>query len=201
MALAHLHHAFGAWSPDLAPVQTATDDERRIVACQIERGVNAPLTSSVGRLFDAVASLAGLRHRARYEAEAAIELEALAAPDEDGRYPVEIDGAEPAVVDPAPMIRGVVHDVTVGIPAPIVAARAHATVAAMIVAVAEHVRERTGLGRVVLSGGVFQNVTLLRTARRLLVRAGFRVFSHHLVPPNDGGIALGQAVVAHARLG
>jgi hydrogenase maturation protein HypF len=201
MALAHLHHAFGGWDPGLAAVAAASEDERRIVARQIERGVNAPLTSSVGRLFDAVASLLGVRHRARYEAQAAIELEALAAPGDHGRYPIDLVGAEPAVVDPAPIIRGVVHDVTLGAPAAIVAARVHMSVAAMIVTIAQHVRERTALDRVVLSGGVFQNVTLLGATRRLLAQAGFRVFSHHIVPPNDGGIALGQAVVAQARLG
>ncbi len=201
MALAHLHHAFGGWDPDLAPVAAATDEERRIIARQLAGGPNTPLTSSIGRLFDAAASLLGVRHRARYEAEAAIHLEALVAPGHHGHYPVALGHEEPAVVDPAPAIRGVVEDLARRIPVPIIAARVHLTVAAMIVAVAERVRARTGLRRVVLSGGVFQNVTLLRQARRRLAQSGFTVFSHHIVPPNDGGIALGQAVVAHARLG
>ena len=201
MALAHLHHAFGGWDPELAPVKAATEGERRIIARQIERGVNALPTSSIGRLFDAVASLLGVRHRARYEAQAAIELEALAAPGNHGHYPVELAGGEPVVVDPAPLIRGIVRDLALRIPVPIIAARVHLTVASMIVTVAERVRDRTGLHRVVLSGGVFQNVSLLQRAGPLLARSGFTVFSHHIVPPNDGGIALGQAVVAHARLG
>ena len=201
MALAHLHHAFGGWDPALAPARAATEEERRIIARQIERGVNAPLTSSIGRLFDAVASLLDVRHRARYEAEAAIELEAMAAPGDHGHYPVELSSGEPVVVDPAPLIRGIVRDLALRIPVPIIAARVHLTVAAVIVAVAERVRDRTGLRRVVLSGGVFQNVSLLQRVRQLLARSEFTVFSHHIVPPNDGGIALGQAVVARARLG
>jgi len=200
MALAHLRRAFGEWDPDLASVATASEDERRIIARQIEREVNAPLTSSVGRLFDAVASLVGVRHRSQYEAQAAVELEALVAPGEHGHYPVEVDDrVEPAVIDPAPMIRGVVGDLARGVAVPIIAARFHATVVATIVDVGRRVRDRTGLRRVVLGGGVFQNVVLLRDARRALAGAGFTVFSHHVVPPNDGGIALGQAVVA-ARL-
>jgi hydrogenase maturation protein HypF len=182
-------------------VAAATDEERRIIARQIERGVNAPLTSSMGRLFDAVASLLGVRHRARYEAQAAIELEAFAAPGDHGEYPVELDGGEPTVIDPAPVIRGVVRDLERGVTGPVVAARFHATVVDVILRVCERLRGRAGLDRVVLSGGVFQNVRLLGDARRALGGAGFEVFSHHLVPPNDGGIALGQAAVAHARLG
>lgn len=201
MALAHLARAFGGWDPVLPPVATTTDEERRIIARQIERGVNAPLTSSMGRLFDAVASLLGVRHRARYEAQAAIELEAFAAQGDHGEYPVELDAGEPAVIDPAPVIRGVVRDLERGVASPIVAARFHATVVAVILRVCERLRGRLRLDRVVLSGGVFQNVKLLGHARRALGGAGFEVFSHHLVPPNDGGIALGQAAVAHARLG
>jgi hydrogenase maturation protein HypF len=201
MALAHLAHAGVGWNPALPSVAAATDVEQRIIARQIERGVNAPPTSSMGRLFDAVASLVGVRHRARYEAQAAIELEALVAPGEHGAYPIEVDAGEPAIIDPAPVIRGIVQDLEDAVAVPIIAARFHASVAAMIVDVSRRVRDRTGLGRVVLSGGVFQNVALLERARRTLAAAGFEVFSHRRVPSNDGGIALGQAAVAHARLG
>ena len=201
MALAHLAHAFGGWDPTLPPVAAATDEERRIIARQLERGVNAPPTSSMGRLFDAVASLLGVRHRARYEAQAAIELETLAAPGEHEAYAVELGAGEPAVIDPAPLICAIVRDLEAGAAVAVIAARFHATVAAMIRRACERLRARTGLERVVLSGGVFQNVTLLTGARRALADAGFEVFSHHAVPPNDGGIALGQAAVAHARLG
>jgi hydrogenase maturation protein HypF len=201
MALAHLARAFGGWDPALPPVAAASDEERRIIARQIERGVNAPPTSSVGRLFDAVASLLGVRHRARYEAQAAIELEALAAPGDHGGYPVQLETGEPAVIDPAPVIRGIVRDLERGVARSIIAARFHVTVVSIILRVCERLHDRTGLGRVVLSGGVFQNVRLLADARRALAGAGFEVFCHQLVPPNDGGIALGQAAVAHARLG
>jgi len=201
MALAHLAHASCGWDPALPPVATATDEERRIIARQIDRRLNAPPTSSVGRLFDAVASLLGVRHRARYEAQAAIELEAVAIPGDYGCYPVELGAGEPTVIDPSPVVRGIVRDLQHGVAVPVVAARFHASVTAMIHVACERLRGRTGLGRVVLSGGVFQNVTLLAGACRGLRTAGFEVFSHHRVPPNDGGIALGQAAVAHARLG
>lgn len=201
MALAHLARARAGWDPALSPVAAATDLERRIVARQIERGLNAPPTSSMGRLFDAVASLLGVRHRAGYEAQAAMELEALVARGEHGAYPLAIGAGVPAVIDPAPVIVGAVGDLKRGVALPVIAARFHAGVVAMIAGVSARLRQRTGLDRVVLSGGVFQNVTLLEGARRALAAAGFAVFSHRRVPPNDGGIALGQAVVAHARLG
>jgi hydrogenase maturation protein HypF len=199
-ALAHLLHAFGGWDDRWPPLQDATQSERRMIRWQIEREVNAPLTSSVGRLFDAVASILGLRHRTRYEAQAAIELEALADPATDGAYPVAIAGEDPAVIDSGPLIRGVVAEWEVGTPIPLIAGRFHAAVAAAVVQVCERIRASTRLGRVVLSGGVFQNVTLLGMAVRRLAAAGFEVFTHHMVPPSDGGIALGQAVVAEARL-
>jgi hydrogenase maturation protein HypF len=105
------------------------------------------------------------------------------------------------VIDPSPVIRGIVRDLQHGVAVPVVASRFHASVTAMILHVCQRLRSGTGLGRVVLSGGVFQNVTLLTGVRRALLGAGFEVFSHHRVPPNDGGVALGQAAVAHVRLG
>jgi hydrogenase maturation protein HypF len=154
----------------------------------------------MGRLCDAVASLVGLRQRARYEAQAAIELEARVDRATDGLYPVTVRGTEPMVIDPGPIVRGVVEDLRAGVPVPAIAARFHRTVVAAIREVCDRLRQATGLRRVVLSGGVFQNVTLLEAARGALERAGFEVFTHHLVPPNDGGLALGQAVVAGAVL-
>ncbi len=200
MALAHLLGACGGWDPALPPVAEATEAERSAIAWQVEHGVNAPLTSSVGRLFDAVASILGVRHRARYEAQAAMELEALVDPTAGGTYPVAILGDAPAVIDPGPVIRGIVADLLIGTAVPVIAARFHWTLVATILGMCGRIREATGLGRAVLSGGAFQNVTLLTATRRALARAGFEVFTHHLVPPNDGGIALGQAAVAHARL-
>jgi hydrogenase maturation protein HypF len=200
MALAHLLMACGMWDPDLPPVREATEAEQRAIAWQIEHGINAPPTSSAGRLFDAAAALLGVRHRARYEAQAAMELEALVDPAADGEYPVIIGEGVPAVIDTRPMIRGVVAEVLSGVARPVIAARFHWTMAAIVSKMCERIREATGLNRVALSGGVFQNVTLLGAAARRLTREGFEVYSHELVPANDGGIALGQAVVAHAVL-
>jgi hydrogenase maturation protein HypF len=154
----------------------------------------------MGRLFDAIASLVGVRHRAHFEAQAAMELEALAEGLVGAAYPVEITDGAPLILEPGPMIRGVVDDLAEGTPPTGIAARFHATVAEAVVRVSERVRASRGLDRVVLTGGVFQNAILLGATRRGLDARGFEVFSHHLVPPNDGGIALGQAAVAHARL-
>jgi hydrogenase maturation protein HypF len=200
MALAHLHQAGIAWDPDLAPVRVASDAERRIIAQQIARDVNAPLTSSMGRLIDAVASLLDVRQRASYEAQAAMELEALAAPAADAVYPVTIRGEHPAVIEPAPLLRAIVGDLTAGAPVALIAARFHATLVGVVAETCARIRRSTGLDRVALSGGVFQNATLLEGAHRALASRGFEVFSPRRVPPNDGGIALGQAAVAHARL-
>jgi hydrogenase maturation protein HypF len=200
MALAHLRSASGGWDPALPPVEEASQAERSAVLWQLEHDINAPATSSVGRLFDAVASILGVRHRARYEAEAAMELEALVDPGARGTYPVAILDGTPAVIDPGPLVRGVVSDLQAGTTVPVIAARFHWTLVAVIVLMCERIRKATGLGSVALSGGVFQNVTLLSGTRAALSQAGFEVWSHRQVPPNDGGVALGQAVVAHAVL-
>lgn len=159
-------------------------------------------SSSMGRLFDAVSSLAGVRHVSAYEAQAAIELEALAArangPDVAARgYRfglVDTDGL--IELDPGPVLRDIVDDIAAGVPAAVIAARFHDAVAGAVLAVVRRGRDDTGTSTVALSGGVFQNVRLLDRVVTLLATDGFRVLTHRLVPPNDGGLSLGQAVCA-----
>jgi hydrogenase maturation protein HypF len=178
---------------DLLPLAALSEQERRTVAIQSERGLNAPLTSSAGRLFDAVSSLLGVCQVAMYEGQAAIELEAAVDPHETGAYAFVMDGQQ---VDSAPVIQGVVADWRAGLSPAVIAARFHNSVAAMIRDVCLGLGARYGLREVALSGGVFQNVTLLGKTLPLLREAGFTVYTHRLVPPNDGGLALGQAVIA-----
>jgi hydrogenase maturation protein HypF len=165
--------------------------------------VNSPPTSSVGRLFDAVAALAGVRDRVSYEGQAAVELESLGAGvPAPGAYPFEITAggeADPLVVDTRPVIRAVVTDVQSGTAVPVIARRFHATLVELIAAVCGRIRAGTGLDAVVLSGGVFLNALLTSEACARLARDGFRVYRHRLVPPNDGGLALGQVAVAAAQ--
>jgi hydrogenase maturation protein HypF len=163
------------------------------------RHVNAPLTSSAGRLFDAVAAILGVRDDISYEGQAAIELEQLADPDEAGGYRAGLEPGEPFVASGADLVRAVVGELVAGVPRPIIAARFHDGLSALIEDGCALLRERHGLGTVALSGGVFQNTLLLgRTASRLRAR-GFTVLVHSRIPCNDGGISLGQAVVAAAR--
>ncbi|HEX3538875.1 MAG TPA: carbamoyltransferase HypF [Acidimicrobiales bacterium] len=198
-ALAHLWAAGIDWDPDLAPVQATDAAERVALRRQLERDFQCVPTSSMGRLFDAVSSLLGVRHRVSYEAQAAIELETMAAGFLDQARPysfVVADGVIPA----APVLRAIVADLRAGVPAGAVAAGFHRAVADLVGRLATAAGERRGIRRAALSGGVFQNVLLLRLARRELEARGFTVLSHRIVPPNDGGLALGQAVVASAVL-
>lgn len=199
-ALAHLWAAGVEWAPDLAPVRAAPPAERAVLQRQLERGVQCVPTSSMGRLFDAVSSLLDLRHSVSYEAQAAIELETAADVDaaatSEYRFP-----CEDREIDAAPVLRALVDDLRAGHRAGAVAARFHLAVARLIVDVAVRLGERTGIDRVALSGGVFQNVLLVRLARGELAARGFRVLSHRIVPPNDGGLALGQIAVAGRRAG
>jgi hydrogenase maturation protein HypF len=161
-------------------------------------GVNSPLTSSAGRLFDAVAAILGVRDTIHYEGQAAVELEQLADRTVHTGYTARLTGAGPFTVDGADLVRAVVDDLASGTPVPTVAGRFHIGVAQAIVAGAERVRAGTGLGTVALSGGVFQNLLLLDSTEDLLTSRGFRVLTHHRVPTNDGGLSLGQAAVACA---
>ena len=159
-------------------------------------GLNSPLTSSAGRLFDAVAAILGVRDEIRYEGQAAIELEQLADPAVTDSYPCGVsDGAELRVLG-RELVHAAVQDMRSAIPASVISARFHNAVADMIAATCRELRSRTGRDVVALSGGVFQNVLLLTRTVALLEAAGFRVLTHSRIPPNDAGISLGQAVVA-----
>jgi hydrogenase maturation protein HypF len=207
VALAHLWAAGLPWDEDLPAVTAASPTERQVIAQQLRRGVNTVPTSSSGRLFDAVAALAGVRQEINYEAQAAIELENLVDHETRDEYtfprpcPSDEDPQRVLLIDPAPVIREVVSDVRRAIPAALIAARFHNGVARMIRDVCVRLREEHQLNEVALSGGVFQNITLLGRVIPLLQEAGFTTYSHRLVPPNDGGLSLGQAVIAAAKSG
>ena len=179
-------------------------DRWRQVSELVHSGVASPLTTSAGRLFDAVAALAGVRAEVNYEGQAAIELEAVADPGETAAYPLPLGGAEPSgtplVIDPRPAVRDVVRDVERGIPAPRVSARFHNALAVATATGCELAAARSGVDTVVLSGGVFQNRLLLGRTAGLLRDAGLRVLIPELLPANDGGISYGQLAVASARL-
>ncbi|BBY79010.1 carbamoyltransferase [Mycolicibacterium pulveris] len=194
MALAHLWAAGIAWDDELEPVAACPLDEREVLARQLDTGFGCVSTSSFGRLFDAVSALAGVRQVVAYEAQAAIELEGLSrgADCGTGSYTFALtDG----VIDAAPVLRAVVGDRRAGVSAGIIGARFHRAVAEVIVRIACAHREASPT--VVLSGGVFQNPTLLRLALQGLQDNGFEAITHHRVPPNDGGIALGQLLVGN----
>jgi hydrogenase maturation protein HypF len=198
MACAWLVEAFGP-RPGL-PSTLAGDvdpDAWRSVAALATSGFSAPVTTSAGRLFDAVAALCGLCPRVNYEGQAAIELEAVCDPAEPGVYAIPVDAD--LVLDPRPAIRAVVADIAAGTPVSTIAARFHHGLARTTASACTLAARGHGVDRVVLSGGVFQNrVLLLRTAE-LLRRAGLRVLLPIALPPGDGAIAYGQAAVAAAR--
>ncbi len=197
LALSLLRQAGLAWDPDLPSVAQAEERTRSLVARQLDQGLNSPLTTSFGRLFDGVSSLAGVCHRVNYEGQAAIELEALADPAETGAYDFELTAG--GVVDPAPVIASVLHDVRRGASPARISARFHRGAAAMVIEVCRRVRVTHAIETIALSGGVWQNLTLLEAVRLGLDGAGFNVVVHRQVPANDGGLALGQAVIAGAR--
>ena len=165
----------------------------------IDNGINSPITSSSGRLFDAVSALVGIRKEIYYEGQAAIELE-MAAGAEEGVYPFDLKDVEDKIlVLLDPLFRGIVSDLERGVGVDSISSRFHNTVAKIILHVCLKLKKTSGLNRVALSGGVFQNSLLLEKTYALLDNNDFKIFTHHRVPPNDGGIALGQAVVANER--
>lgn len=199
MALAHLRAAGVAWDADLPPVTACDPAERRLLASQLASGTGCVPCSSAGRLFDAVASLLGVRHTITYEGQAAIELEAAAAawrgPVPALRLAVGTDARSGrTLLDPAPLLAGLVAAWRDGVPVPALAAAFHDALADATAAAVARVAGPVRLAG--LTGGVFQNVLLLRRVRARLEERGFAVLTHRVVPPNDGGLALGQAAVA-----
>jgi hydrogenase maturation protein HypF len=199
MALSHLWAAGLAWDPALAPVRACPENERTVLLHQLETGLGCAPTSSMGRLFDAVSSLIGVRQVVDYEAQAAIELEGMSRnADEDGtRYAFGVDSARlPMLIDPAPVLAAIIDDLRSGTLTGVIGMKFHRAVAALIVDLAA--LEDTGNQPVALSGGVFQNALLLQLALDGLRAKCFRIITHQRVPPNDGGIALGQLLVGTA---
>jgi hydrogenase maturation protein HypF len=200
-ALAVLFEVFGGDAlsrEDLPPVRAFSPNERTLLAQMLETGLNAPLTTSVGRLFDAVAALLGLSQRTRYEGQAAMDLEAAADPREDAAWPLPLvprEGA-PALLDWEPLLHALLADLKRGVNAGRLAARFHNSLVDGIARTAE----AAGETRVALTGGCFQNRILLERAAERLSALGFTVLLHREVPPNDGGISLGQVLAGAEHL-
>ena len=197
---------------DLAPIRAMTVPERRLLGQMLAKGVNAPVTTSAGRLFDGLAALLGLHQTVTYEGQAAMALEYVADPGVVEGYRLKVEGGtsstfnpsglspsgqslQPSTLDWLPLLEAVLADLARGVPVSTIAARCHNALVEAIVAVAQAVGE----SRVALSGGCFQNRLLTERAAQRLRQAGFEVILHRLVPPNDGGISLGQIAVAAAR--
>ncbi|OPX88272.1 MAG: Carbamoyltransferase HypF [Pelotomaculum sp. PtaB.Bin104] len=187
-------HADSVFKDKVSPI------ELNIVTKMAETGFNAPLSSGCGRLFDAVSALLGICLESTYEGQAAVELgEAVMESAADVGvcpYPYDIAGEE---IRPGPMIAGIIADRLAGEPVELISARFHMTIVSMIVDAVERVSAATGLRKVVFSGGVWQNRFLFRAAKEVLGARGFKVLYHRQVPANDGGIALGQVMIAHRR--
>jgi len=208
MALGHLHAAgFDVASAEVLNLVGAKENEARVLKRMMERGVNSPQTSSLGRLFDAAAAVVLERRVVDYEAQAAIEMEGIAVDeaDEEAAYSMQlIEGdwaaREPVRICAAPLWRGLIEDLRVGVSASCIAARFHAAVAAGFVQAAVRARTATRIGQVAMSGGCMHNRRLARLLRVGLEEKGFEVFQHAQVSPGDGGLSYGQAAVAAAIL-
>jgi hydrogenase maturation protein HypF len=198
MGLAWLHRTFGEglWELELPFLRGLASDQAGTIVRMAQRRVNAPLTSSLGRLFDAVAAILGLRAEVAFEGQAAMELEMIADHRPHGTYPFQWSAGPVQQAEAGPMIAAIVEDIRQGLPAFIISRKFHDTLIAMWTALCAALRRQTGIRQVALSGGCFQNVLLLEGLTEALQQEGFVVYSHEQVPTNDGGISLGQAVVA-----
>ena len=201
MAAAYLQQAFGDGFLDLdIPFVKRLDmTVWRVLRQMMRQGINSPLTSGMGRLFDAVSSLLGLGDRVHYEGQAAIALEMMADATCQDSYRFELETGA-SLIRTEPVLTHIVQDLQANLPTHIVAAKFHHAVADVIARVAARIKGEGGPKRVVLSGGVFQNRLLLEWTWQRLEASGFEVYVHHHVPTNDGGLSLGQAVVAGARI-
>ena len=204
MAMSYLYQATGeaAFALNHPITRILPQGERALFSQMVSRGINSPLTSSCGRLFDAVAALLNVRHIVSYDGQGAIELEAVADVDDQSggySYTIAIQDDTPLQLDFSPMFAELLNDIDSGVALSVIAGRFHRTIAAAATDVCLRIAGATGLDRVILSGGVFQNRLLSELIYTTLTGKGLNVFTHRLVPPNDGGIALGQAAIAGRR--
>jgi hydrogenase maturation protein HypF len=204
-ALAHLFKDSIDWSADLPCVQTLNNTENLLLQRQLEHGANCTVATSMGRLFDAVASLIGVQQQINYEGQAAMQLESLSTAayrlesNLFSTYPFHWELNETWELQLGKMLRRIIEDYRQGLDSGVIGARFHQTIARATLEICEHARTKTGIERVGLTGGVFQNVLLTRLVRTALEENGFRVLTHRQVPPNDAGLALGQAAIARAQ--
>jgi hydrogenase maturation protein HypF len=198
MALSYLYSTFGDKMHDRFPGFFERFNQKKICSLlsMIKGGINSPMSSSCGRLFDGVSSLLGVRDRITFEGEAAIELEMLTSKEMSRQYPFEIKGPAPSVINVRPMIMDIIDDVNNNVAAGDIAGKFLNTLIEIVAEISGKIREEEGVDRVVLSGGCFQNSLLLRGTFSKLESEGFTVFTNSIVPPNDGGISLGQALIA-----
>jgi hydrogenase maturation protein HypF len=196
VALAHLWKAEIDWDEKLPCVVACSDTEKKILRTQFGNNFNTVPTSSFGRLFDAVASLAGVRQTITYEAQAAIEFEAILDDNVTDSYEFDLIEAETIQIDCARLFRDAARDVLADVSIGEISAKFNNAAANLILRLALHFRKKENLNKVALSGGCFQNVALLRASVSRLREHDFEVFTHRQVPPNDGGLALGQVVIA-----
>jgi hydrogenase maturation protein HypF len=198
-ALAYLWASQKDWNGDLPPVLALAEQEKLALQYQLEHSINIVQTSSMGRLFDAIAALIGVRAKVNYEAQAAIELEAMAAPDEKGKYTFNMlnSGKGGLIFDPTPLLQEISQDFMQGVDPAIISARFHNAIVELISSSLMAMRDTFHINTVVLSGGVWQNIVLLQKTLQKLRYNGFTVLTHSQVPPNDGGVSLGQAVIAY----
>ncbi len=185
------------WDGRLVPVAQFNQEEQKLLHAQLEKKINTPMTSSMGRLFDAAAALAGVRQIVNYEGQAAIEFEALADPDEAGSYSFGLNQNE---VEVRSGMEELIKDFKAGIPVSKISARFHNGLAETVRMTVNQMNRETGIRTVALSGGVWQNFTLIGRTLSLLRTDGFTVYLHRQVPTNDGGLSLGQAIIAASRL-
>ena len=196
MALSTLWSYKLDWEENLPPVQALNPVERALLKEQLEKKINTPLTSSMGRLFDVVSALLGVRETITYEAQAAIELESLVDQQEFGYYPFEIEGQE---INLRSMLSRILEDINNQVSKPSISARFHNTIAQISLSMSAQIEKEHQIDHIVLSGGVWQNLTLLRKTLSLLRKNGYHPIIHHQMPPNDGCVAFGQAMVAAYR--
>jgi hydrogenase maturation protein HypF len=192
-ALSLLNQYQLGWDDNLPPVQFLRAEERDVIQSQLLHHINSPSTSSMGRLFDAVSALIGVRQQVTYEGQAAIELEAICDPAENGSYTFGINGS---ILDSQPVFEVILQDFFSKIPVEKIAARFHNGVIQTCLEACNTIRNETGISTVALSGGVWQNVFLFSKTVQLLESNNFKVFTHKLLPTNDACISMGQAVVA-----